>query len=649
MKFIVIGITDNREQHFAPEVMECIRWGHVFSGGKRHHELLRHLLPADHVWIEVMAPLNAVFKQYVVQCVIVFASGDPLFYGYATTLRREFPDAEIEVYPTFNSLQLLAHKMLLSYQDMKCVSVTGRDWKGLDDALIAGEKLIGCLTDKNKTPHLIAQRMLEYGYDNYTVSIGECLGNPDKERVGTYALYEVPADVQEPNCIVLQQIAPRKRYFGIPEGEFHLLDGRVNMITKAPIRLLTLSALDLPKRRVLWDIGFCTGSVSVEARLQFPHLQIESFEIRPEGEQLMALNSRKFGAPGIQVHIGDFLSLPLADISRPDAVFIGGHGGKLPEMMSRVREYLLPGGVVVFNSVSEQSRQLFCEVVGDCKTMNLALDDHNPICILTAELNTFDTNSPAVEVRKEGHVEFVGAGPGDPELISVKGKHFLEQADLILYAGSLVPERLTHYAKSTCVVRSSASMNLEEQYCLMKEFYDRGLLVVRLHTGDPCLYGAIQEQMALFDQAGMHYHITPGISAFQAAAAALHSQFTIPEKVQTIILTRGEGRTPMPEKEQLHRLAQSQSTMCIYLSAAIAEDVQRELLQAYPPTTPVAACYKLTWPEEKIYRGELKDLAKIVRENHLTLTTLLVVGEAIDNREGLSRLYAEEFIHLFRG
>lgn len=260
---------------------------------------------------------------------------------------------------------------------------------------------------------------------------------------------------------------------------------------------------------------------------------------------------------------------------------------------------------------------------------------------------TFAVAQDAGSLR-QGHIEIVGAGPGDPELVSVRGKRFLQQADLILYAGSLVPVELTHYAKPGCTVRSSASMDLEEQFALMKEFYDRGLLVVRLHTGDPCIYGAIQEQMAFFDRYGMSYHITPGISAFQAAAAALRSQFTIPEKVQTIILTRGEGRTPMPEREQLHKLAQSQSTMCIYLSAAIVEEVQSELLQAYPPETPVAACYKLTWKEERIYRGQLSDLARIVRENNLTLTTLLVVGEAIGNREGLSRLYAHEFKHLFR-
>lgn len=252
------------------------------------------------------------------------------------------------------------------------------------------------------------------------------------------------------------------------------------------------------------------------------------------------------------------------------------------------------------------------------------------------------------EAERRGHIEIVGAGPGDPDLCSIRGRAFLEIADLILYAGSLVPRALTDCAKPTATVRSSASMNLEEQFAIMKEFYDKGLLVVRLHTGDPCIYGAIQEQMAFFDQYNMSYHITPGISSFQAAAAALRSQFTIPEKTQTIILTRGEGRTPMPDKEKLHMLARSQSTMCIFLSAGIVDDVQAQLLEHYPPTTPVAACYHLTWPDERIYRGELQNLAEIVKSNNLTLTTMIVVGEAIDNRKGLSRLYADEFKHLFR-
>ena len=227
---------------------------------------------------------------------------------------------------------------------------------------------------------------------------------------------------------------------------------------------------------------------------------------------------------------------------------------------------------------------------------------------------------------REGHVEIVGAGPGDPDLVSVRGRRLLERADLILYAGSLVPKELTLCAKPGATVRSSADMSLEEQCDLMKDFYDKGKYIVRLHTGDPCIFGAIQEQMAF----------------------ELRSQFTIPERCQTIILTRGEGRTPMPEKEKLHLLARSQSTMCIFLSAAIVDDVQRELLQEYPEDTPVAACYHLTWKDQRIYRGVLKDLAKMVHDNNLTLTTMLVVGEAIDNRSENSKLYDKRFTHLFR-
>jgi len=245
-------------------------------------------------------------------------------------------------------------------------------------------------------------------------------------------------------------------------------------------------------------------------------------------------------------------------------------------------------------------------------------------------------------------VEIVGAGPGDPELVSVKGKRMLQAADYILYAGSLVPRELTQYAKPGCVVESSAGMDLMTQMEHMKPFYDRGLFVVRLHTGDPCIYGAIQEQMNIMDQWEWRYHITPGISSFQAAAAALKSQFTIPEEVQSIVLTRGEGRTPMPEREQLHNLAASQSTMCIYLSAAIAIKVQKELLTHYPPETPVAVCYKLTWKDEKIYRCTLETLAKTVEDNNLKMTTLIVVGKAIDNRSGFSKLYDRSFTHEFR-
>ena len=288
---------------------------------------------------------------------------------------------------------------------------------------------------------------------------------------------------------------------------------------------------------------------------------------------------------------------------------------------------------------SNHGKLIIPKVKGKNWTAALAIDEQH-LRALNSKPSTLNSSI--------GHIEIVGAGPGDPDLVSVRGRKMLEKADLILYAGSLVPKELTDCHKPGAVVRSSADMNLEEQCELMKKHYDQGHYIVRLHTGDPCIFGAIQEQMAFFDAQGMRYHITPGISSFLAAAAELKSQFTIPERTQTIILTRGEGRTPMPELEQLHLLARSRSTMCIFLSAAIVDDVQRELLQEYPEDTPVAACYHLTWPDQKIYRGQLKDLAKIVHDNHLTLTTMLVVGEAIDNRHGFSELYNKNFTHLFR-
>lgn len=251
-------------------------------------------------------------------------------------------------------------------------------------------------------------------------------------------------------------------------------------------------------------------------------------------------------------------------------------------------------------------------------------------------------------VQRKGVVAIVGAGPGDAALISVKGKELLENADLILYAGSLIPVELTQDAKSTAIVRNSASMTLEEQMKLMTEHYKRGHLIVRLQSGDPSIYGAIQEQMSIFDDTGMDYFIVPGISSFQAAAASLRSEFTIPEVVQSIILTRGEGKTPLPEKEKLNEMARHQATMCIFLSATIAKDVQAQLLEHYAADTPVAVLYRVTWKDEKIFTGQLKDLAKIIRDSKLTLTILIIVGVAIGARKNRSHLYNPTYKHTFR-
>lgn len=390
--FYVIGLSDEQTLYFHPDVSKIISEGRVFSGGVRHREIVSQLLPMGAKWIDITVPLDKVFAEYEgIPEVVVFASGDPLFFGFANTIRKRLPQADVTVYPTFNSLQMLAHRMLLPYHDMKTVSLTGRAWDGFDCSLIKGDKIIGVLTDRHKTPSLIASRMLEYGYDNYRMTVGEMLGNRDKERVRTFSLSDaVNAEFTFPNCIILEQIKERLRPFGIPETEFHLLDGRVNMITKAPIRLLTLSMLDLHNKQSFWDIGFCTGSVSIEAKLQFPHLQVNSFEQREEGQELMVKNSRRFGTPDISIHIGDFLQTDISELPQPDAVFIGGHGGKLKEILKKVKQVIRPNGVIVFNAVSEKSRELFLEGIKDIdlsitKQLHVAIDSFNPIDIMKAE------------------------------------------------------------------------------------------------------------------------------------------------------------------------------------------------------------------------------------------------------------------------
>ena len=393
MKFIVIGITDNPQPVFLPEVLETIKAGKVFSGGKRHHEIVAPFLPANAQWIDITVPLNAVFKQYHDE-VVVFASGDPLFFGFANTLQREFPGAELKVYPTFNSLQLLAHRLVMPYHDMRIVSLTGRPWQEFDRALIERVPKIGVLTDKEHTPAAIAQRMLDYGYTYYHISVGEHLGNPQLEKVSTLTLEEAAKrDFSMPNCVILRgEIAEHTKTFGIPDSAFMLLDGREKMITKMPIRLLTLQALDLPRRHVLWDIGACTGSVSIEARLQFPHLQVEAFEIRPECEAIIQENARRFGAPGINIHMGDFCSVCCEGIPAPNAVFIGGHGGRLKDIMEKVLSVLAPDGIIVMNSVIApkvltDSLKLWNEACEELHLqqeppLHIQLNDNHPITIL---------------------------------------------------------------------------------------------------------------------------------------------------------------------------------------------------------------------------------------------------------------------------
>lgn len=384
---MIIGLSDSHRQYLQPEAVELIRSGKVFSGGKRHHELVRHLLPDDAVWIDITVPLDNVFRQYEqYEDIIIFASGDPLFYGFANTIKRLYPEMQMKVLPAFNSLQMLAHRLNMAYQDMRAVSLTGRPWDTFDEALICGEQLIGCLTDRNKTPNAIWKRMLDYGYDNYLMYVGENLGNEERERI---SIFEEGNEYENPNCIILKRKSRIRRGFGIPDSNFHLLNGRSRMITKMPIRLASIAAMELDRKNSFWDIGFCTGSISIEAKLAFPHLHISAFEIRKEGKELMETNSRKFHAPGINAVIGDFLTADISRMESPEAVFIGGYGGRMKEMLAKVKTVLAAGGCIVFNSVSEESRTTFIEATTALGMKpeilhTIKVDDNNPITILRA-------------------------------------------------------------------------------------------------------------------------------------------------------------------------------------------------------------------------------------------------------------------------
>ena len=246
-------------------------------------------------------------------------------------------------------------------------------------------------------------------------------------------------------------------------------------------------------------------------------------------------------------------------------------------------------------------------------------------------------------------VHFVGAGPGAPDLITQRGAALLQGADCIIYAGSLVNPALLGLAKPGCVLYNSAEMTLEQVLDVMRQTEAAGKTTVRLHTGDPCLYGAIREQMDALDAAGISYDDTPGVSSFCGAAAALNAEYTLPTGSQTVIITRMEGRTPVPEKEKLASLASHGATMVIFLSIGLIDKVQEALLQgAYTSATPAAVVYKASWPEQKIVRCTVGTLAESTRRNGITKTALIVVGDFLGTRYERSKLYDPAFTTAFR-
>lgn len=246
-------------------------------------------------------------------------------------------------------------------------------------------------------------------------------------------------------------------------------------------------------------------------------------------------------------------------------------------------------------------------------------------------------------------VYFVGAGPGDPDLITVKGRKLLEEADIVVYAGSLVNPAVLAVTPAGCEIHNSASMTLDEVIAVMKAGVEQGKKVVRLHTGDPSIYGAIQEQIDLLNKLEIRWQVVPGVSSFLAAAAALGQEYTLPGVSQTVIITRMEGRTPVPEKEQIRSLTAHHTTMCIFLSVHMFGELVQELLDGgYVADTPVAVVEKASWPEQRIFRGTLTTIADQLVAAGVSRTAMVIVGDVLAREYEQSRLYAPEFGHMFR-
>lgn len=245
-------------------------------------------------------------------------------------------------------------------------------------------------------------------------------------------------------------------------------------------------------------------------------------------------------------------------------------------------------------------------------------------------------------------VFFIGAGPGDPDLITVKGKKIVEKADIIIFAGSLVNEEIIACRKENSLVYNSAYMNLEEVMEVMICGANENKLIARVHTGDPSIFGAIREQMDILDSKDISYEVIPGVSSFVAAAAALKKELTLPDISQTIICTRIEGRTPVPELESLDKLASHQATMAIFLSVHKIADVVEKLLIHYPKDTPVAIVQKASWSDEKIVLGTLENIEELVKIEKITKTAQILVGRFLGDKYSLSKLYDKSFTHEYR-
>jgi precorrin-6B C5,15-methyltransferase / cobalt-precorrin-6B C5,C15-methyltransferase len=653
-----LGYADITEKHH-----EIIARADVLVGGRRH---LGWFAKSTAEKREITAPLDKVIDDICRwrknRRVVVLASGDPLFYGIGETLISLLGEENINIHPNVSVMAAAFARIGRSWKDAMVVSMHGRN-NAAELVKALGEKRpVFVFTDHHNTPAVIARFALDHAPDR-RMYILERLGEKD-EQLKEMTPEEAASglDVASPNAVILlpgnAKLPASEKFFGNPDNAFSHDAG---IITKEEIRAVSIAKLRLAPHHVLWDLGAGSGAVAIEAASLLPAGRVAAVEKNTARIKNIQDNIDRFKRQNIDIH---HLNLPagIASLPSPDRIFIGGGGKDLPEIILKAAERLAPGGRMVINAVVLETltaslvtmKKLGFDVnvvsvqvsVGMDMSSGTRLDAKNPVFIVSAEK---PADAAVVGYPdKRFPVQFVGAGPGDPELITVKGQRAIKGADLIVYAGSLVPDAVLAWADQRAELKNSAAMNLGDIVLCMVQAHISGKQVVRLHSGDPSLYGAISEQMNALEQKGVPFAVVPGVTAAFAAASALQLEYTVPEKTQTLILTRAEGRTPVPEAEHLDRLASHGAAMAIYLSAGLAEKVEKSLVTAYGIEAPVAVVSKASRPDELVIRTTAGNLSKAMADHGITSTALIIAGPALGENRGLdavSKLYDKTFTH----
>ncbi len=546
-------------------------------------------------------------------------------------------------------------------------------------AALDEDRPVFVFTDPHNTPAEIAQTVLTHTPDR-RMCVLERLGQTD-ERIRWMAPAEAASghSFASPNAVVLLPGETHNRTGPPPNtgirktGHSHLpgfpddaFAHDRGMITKEEIRAVSIAKLRLAPHHVLWDLGAGSGAVAIEAASRLTDGRAAAVEKNTGRIENINTNIRRFNTPNVQAHQ---LQLPegMETLPDPDRVFIGGGGKDLPAIIAQAGDRLLPGGRMVVNTVVMETLTTalteFKRLGFSCKTVcvqvslgtdmpsGTRLEAKNPVFIIAADKPQKTGFPPENKKDRRFPVQFAGAGPGDPELITIRGQRALQNADLVVYAGSLVPETVLAWANPAAVLKNSAGMHLDDILESMEAAYHAGKRVVRLHSGDPALYGAISEQMNALEQKGIPFRVIPGVTAAFAAASALAMEYTVPEKTQTLILTRAEGRTPVPATESLESLAAHGAAMAIYLSAGLSEKVEQSLVSAYGGDAPVAVVCRASRPDELVIRTTAGRLAKTILDNDIRSTALIIAGPSLGKNRGLgaaSKLYDKTFTHACR-